>query len=249
MKLYTPEQYILRAVSRYPTLFAGYDYDDTKFRVLDQLLNVNGNGIRNDKELLEHLEYHEFDEVDAARYTTGEPVYYGYYEVIMIGDTMLPAPGGESISVLESDRDQHPDVKLWREVTRYKRDPYPNFKKDYSIVWRSDFKALGPEWCKAAIWFYTKCRGYFLGDCRGYHYSFPKYDTYLDRDVTDRTLKDFQERIAGKYESYEALSEAYGVEGYNGDDYDFLSRRWQREKNRILTYINETIKYLELNNE
>ena len=79
--------------------------------------------------------------------------------------------------------------------------------------------------------------------------SFPKYDTYLDRDVTDRTLKDFQEHTAGKYESYAALSEAYGVEGYNGDDYDFLCRRWQREKNRILTYINETIKYLELNNE
>ena len=105
MKLYTPEQYILKSASRYPTLFVGNDYNNTKFRVLDQLLNVNGNGIRNDKELLEHLEYHEFDEVDAARYTTGEPVYYGYYEVEMFGSVVTSKSGTDPICVLESDRE------------------------------------------------------------------------------------------------------------------------------------------------
>jgi hypothetical protein len=246
MTIYTPEQYILHSVLKYPTLFSGYDYNDTKFRVLDQLLNVNGNGIRDNKELLEELKYCKFDELEALKYTKGESIYYGYYE---IDDRFkfTEVGKGDPIYVLESERDNYPNIKLWNKSTIHTHNPYPNFEKDCSIVWSSDFKSLGQEWREIAIWFYTKCHEYFYDQyqCYSYDYSFPYFDTYQNRDLTHHRLEDFQKHIKDKYESYEALSKAYGVEGYNGDDYDFLVRRWQKEKTRIIAYINETIKYLE----
>lgn len=128
------------------------------------------------------------------------------------------------------------------------KNPYPNFKEEYSIVWDKEFtfSDLGSEWIKEAIWYYQKSLKYFEDSERykSYQYAFPKYDSYHKRDVTDNTLRDFQRMIAGKYASYEELSEAYGVEGYNGDDYDFLCRRWNQERDRIIEFINETIEML-----
>ena len=47
-----------------------------------------------------------------------------------------------------------------------------------------------------------------------------------------------------KYNSHEEISEAYELE-FNGDVDDFLKRRWTKEKDRINSFIDKTIKKLE----
>lgn len=253
MKFYTPEQYILKAVGTYPTLYSNNTYDKVRYAVLDQIFNTIGNGIWNIKE----FEYQDYDFDGAKKYITKESLFYGWHkddcEYVDVGSDETwcrHKPGAKSIYVLDSERVNHPEIGDWLECTRSGiRNLYPNFKEEYSMVWDKEFtfSDLGEEWIKEAICFYQESLKYFQDpeQYKSYQYAFPKYDSYHKRDVTENTLKDFQRHIAGKYASYEALSEAYGVEGYNGDDYDFLCRRWNQEHARIIEFINETIKMLE----
>lgn len=253
MKFYTPEQYILKAVGTYPTLYSNDTYDKVRYSVLDQIFNTIGNGIHDIKE----FEYQDYDFEGAKKYITEESLFYGWHKDDCIfkflneGESFITyKQGAKSIDVLDSERVNHPEIGDWVKCTRTGiKNPYPNFQEEYSMVLDKEFtfSDLGSEWIKEAIWYYQESLKYFQDSesYKSYHYAFPKYDSYHKRDVTEKSLKDFQRHIAGKYASYEALSEAYGVEGYNGDDYDFLCRRWNQERARIIEFINETIKMLE----
>lgn len=235
---YTPEQYILKQVAEYPTLYAYPSYAETRFSVMDHVLNTIGNGIADLNEFI----FQEFDVDYAKKFITREPIYYGY----IVHEYNYSNP----IIVLDSERSQYPDMGYWIEQTkRGKKQPYPNFKKQYSTVYESDFKfiELGTEWIKEAIWFYRESLNYFtdLEQYKSYHYAFPTYDSVRQCDVSDKTLKDFQQHIHCKYDSHEALSKAYGVAGYDGNDYDYLCRRWDQERTRIVKFINDTIAMLE----
>ena len=61
--LLTPEQCVKRAICQYPTLFAKNSFEESKFAVLDQFLDVIGNGIRDDEELDEYLLVDELPDV------------------------------------------------------------------------------------------------------------------------------------------------------------------------------------------
>ena len=252
MKFYTPEQYILKAVGTYPTLYSNTTYDKVRYAVLDQIFNTIGNGIWEIKE----FEYHDYDFDGARKYITEESIFYGYHkddcEYVDVGSNepwCRHKPGAKSIYVLDSERVNHPEIGDWLECTRGKsKNPYPNFDKTYSMVWDKEFtfSDLGSEWIKEAIWFYQESLKYFEDSesYKAYSYAFPRYDSYLKRDITESVLMDFKEMIAGKYDSYSALSEAYGVEGYDGDDYKFLCKRWNQERARIIKFITETIELL-----
>jgi hypothetical protein len=251
MQYYTPEQYILKSLGEYPTLYSQPTYDQVRLSVLDHILNTIGNGIND----IDEFHYQEYDFVSAKKFITDETLYYGYYAddciTKFIGPTKEPfithKVDAKPIVVVESDRETHSDIADWVKCSRYAPDFYRNFIKKYSTVHAPWYSGLGSEWIKEAIWFYQQALEYFENEqSSSYSSAFPNTSNIFGRmvDTTDRLLTDFSNRIK-QYESYAAISEAYGVE-YTGDDYDFLCRRWQNELSRIKTFTNDTIKMLEL---
>ena len=235
MAIFTdPNEYVLACVSRYPSLYADDTFDGAKVRVLDQLFNVNGNGVRDHDELLAHLRVFEFDRERALRFCQGEKAYHGYTKTRRLGDYVFPE--GDFITVAESEKVNHPEIVMWKESTRFDWKPYPNFQKEYSIVWRSNFKELGLDWADAVVWFYTRCNEWFDHNESKYHYAYPcdkpgKSQKYLENMIVARN----------RHESDEAFALAYGVDVFNGDMDQFLRARWQKEFANIREYIQETI--------
>lgn len=233
----SPRQYVFRQVADYPTLYYGKSYEECAFKVFDQLFNVIGNGIRDQEEMMEYLSVPPVDEQLAKKYMTGEPIYWCYKQV-----NKWNMGEGEPDKLLESElalvRDQYPltvdATKKLRGEPEF-RVPYPNFQKQYSMVWFDEFLDLDQEWKDAAIWFYTKCKDFFMTNSQYYHYAFP---TSSLREDANRVY-DMEERIK-KYDSWNKVTEDYGVE-YLGDVEDFLSRRWQKELNKIMSFIDGTL--------
>lgn len=83
--LLTPEQFIKRAICQYPTLFTKNSFEESKFAVLDQLLNVIGNGIRDDEELDEYLLVDELPDMSKFQQYLEETIWLGYEKVHSIG--------------------------------------------------------------------------------------------------------------------------------------------------------------------
>ncbi|MCK9530943.1 MAG: hypothetical protein M0R77_10370 [Gammaproteobacteria bacterium] len=235
-KIFTPEEMVLARVDQYPSLYSAKTFDEAKLRVYDQFFNVIGNGIRDEDELAAELKAHQFDRERAIRFCNGEQAYYGYLEVRMIGD--FPIGEGESITVGDWERDEHPEVKHWMECSYCRWTPYPNFQKQYSAIWFPNFrKVAGDEWVNAAVWYYGKCRDWFLS---------PDSNRYWGAYPSDKPQKDAQYladmyKQRDRYESDEAFSAAYGLE-YTGDMVDFMTRRSQKQRVNALEYIEETLK-------
>ena len=192
--IFTPDDYVLAQVLKYPGLFSSSSLDRAKFKVFDQLFNTIGNGISNDKELLEELTYYEFD------------------------------------------KDRAMELVL-KDFDRF-RDPYPNFQKKYSVVWTSNFKEFGPEWCDAAIWFYdVVCREYF--DDGAYDY-YEKYPCANNRETQDRIRA--MNQIALRVSKEELLRE-FSLD-YNGDMHEALCNKWNNQLQNIYKFIDNTVDML-----
>jgi len=255
MPIFTnPTDYILASIDAYPTLYAAENYDFSRRKVMDQLLNVIGNGIRDDEELVEHLLYNAYDKERAFLLCNGTKVFIGYTEV-EDRDNGLTIPVFETAAYyLEHEKDAHPEVKYWvqsqpslfEERDGNKWTPYCNFGKNYSTVWRTDYKSLGRDWCDEAIWFYEECLRFFAKNESHYHYAFPKFEGAMDKahgKTNEKYVNNMLEQRA-KYNSDEEFSIAYGGVEYTGDMEDFLIRKWAKEKAEIIEFINETIEYL-----
>lgn len=248
-KFFQPEDYILSRINAYPSLYGSDSYERSKIKVLDQLLNVIGNGIRDDEELADDLKVFKFDRERAMKICSGEPTWYGYYQTreIIPGHFMGE---GDSITVLESEKENHPDIVYWMENKResYRNmrmgipnvwNPYPNFDKKYSTLYTTNIKEYGPEWRAEILWFYTKCLEYFNGDCSSYHAAFPCSTVYQTEQAIEGIKK-----FTAKYTTYQEITDAYGVE-FKGDYGQFLVDRWVKEKARILEFINNAIAELQ----
>lgn len=248
-EFFSPDDYILSRIAAFPSLYCSDSYEASKIKVLDQLLNVIGNGIRDDEELDEELIARPFDKERAMRICNGEPVFYGYFEVEDFGDN-FKFGRGDSITALESEQADHPTVVHWMEASNtnkrnrflgeeYRWNPYPNFQKQYSTVWQTDFKKLGPEWAKAVVWFYTKCQEYFAGDHSSYHGAFPSNLPAKDEKLI-QDMMGYRE----KYKSDKEFSDMYLGAGvvYAGDMNAFLLERWAVTRANIDKFIVQTIK-------
>lgn len=242
MRFFTPTEYVEYCLYSHPTLYSASVFDVAKFRILDHLLNVIGNGISDPEELREKLAYQEYDREKALRYIGKEPLYYGYHNVTVIGEYTFPdsnSGSGTLYGVLESEKINHPDVKKWVECEKIEHiNPYPNFSKAYSTLYRTDILSYGNEWREAIKWFYMSCLEYFKGNCSGYSYAFPCAKAI----ETEYRLRDMKKRLT-QYESNEEVSAQYN-HPFNGNVEDFLTSRWEEERNRIINFIEESLKLL-----
>jgi len=113
------------------------------------------------------------------------------------------------------------------------KNPYPNFKKEYSLIYQMQVSDLPTDWLEGVLWYYENCRTYFLNGAEGYHCAYPS-NTTKDEDF----LKNFEKlRKEGMSEEdfYHAVSEAYACE-YRGDIQEFRQRRWDKEKARCIPF-------------
>jgi hypothetical protein len=238
----TLDQYVIHCIHSYPGIFHDNSYDQSKWKVLNQLLNVIGNGIINDVDLECELYSVGTDLTmdDIKGFISGETLFYGYIELKNIRGHDFPKIDSMIDDlVLEKDKENFPDVIHWTKSKMNEFTPYPNFKEKYSTVFQCpSFMELDRSFIEGAIEFYEYCLEWFETKESQYHGAFP----CATEKETEQSIN-AMEKMLKRYNSNEEISEAYGVE-YLGDVYDFQVRRWQKEKKRVLGFINTTIEFL-----
>ena len=123
------------------------------------------------------------------------------------------------------------------------KNPYPCFKKQYSLVYNLDLTELPEDWIDNLIWFYSKCKEYFLAGASDYSYAYPKSDNERETQSFEKAIANLKKDGMTEEEHYAAVSKAYECE-YNGDLHEFRLLRWEKEKVRCLDFIDDTIKIL-----
>lgn len=254
MKLMNPTKAVYQSINMHPSLYASQGIDIAKLRIYDHIFNVIGNGIRDTEEFIEYMQDDGKDvQKPAAKYLSGERLYFGYTEVEEFGSAERKISFGKSGSMLhevftETEKTDHPEVKKWvgfNPVDKF--NPYPNFKKEYSTVWQIDTSILTPEWIEEIIWFYRKCEEFFDGpDSHEYHCAIPIEPKALNNRINDyeKWFPKYKKETSTQEEYWAAITEAYKTE-YRGDTLDFIKRRWKAEHARIREFIAETISMLE----
>lgn len=124
-------------------------------------------------------------------------------------------------------------------------DVYPNFQKNYSLVWTMPLKFFPTDWLEAAVWFYKNCGTYFENGGAGYHSAYPSTNRNLDGDMLAAMNKHRTEGMSDR-DFYAVVSEKWGA-WFDGGIVAFNTERWRRERERIGAFIDETL--LQLNTE
>jgi len=236
----TPDQYIETMIVRFPSLFAGKGstYDNSGMRILDDLVG----GHRDDESLLAVLNFSPTKEYDHKYHTN--KVWYGFKEVEELefkDGKPLKFPIGDSVDVLECDKENHPEVVYWLDAGEYiPYEPYPHFDEMFSIMYRCPaVLTLSRDWLRALLFFHTECQQWFIDHESKYHYAFP----LETQEKTDRHIEDMEQRFKD-YKSDEAFSKDYECE-YKGDMHDFEVRRWAIGKAKIDKFLVKTVKLIE----
>ena len=174
MNIITPEQYIDFATYNYPVLYASTSYEQSKLKVLDHLFNVIGNGINETEFYTKPLT--KLQTLETQKWYSVDKVWSGYKRVC-ITDLSFVFPDYSHLPIYAVEPNDCEEVKLWRESdVSYKFEPYPNFKKEYSLVWKYDMKTFGNEWIEIAIWFYEKCKEWFETEVKDNSNFYNQYD-------------------------------------------------------------------------
>jgi len=233
-KLLSPNEYITRSIISYPTLYLKYDFEQSKMAVLGHMFNTIGSGT------------HDF-----INTITGKPLDFNTIKDFF-GDIAVyqyQKNGKSKLITNLNDEDENFVYPIEKDIN-YFHNPYPNFQKQYSLVYSSNYPLIDNEWKRAALDFYLYCKDFFNNPERSktYHYSF-EFDS-LDSlsDSQKRDIKDMKQRIHNL--SAKKISKDYGTEFIgspkNDDDIaNFLKNRWLKEKEKIYKFLDETISMLE----
>lgn len=240
-KLLTPDEYVTRSITRHPSLYASVSPEIAKLAIYDHTFNVIGNGL-----LLEDFQYEAptpEEYAQAAKWFSCSKLFAGYTQVVTEDNWTRPV-GVPSVYVLEEEKANHPQVLYWvKYLSRTRFVPYPNFQKQYSQVWDSkefNLTMLSSEWAKAADWFYAQCQAFFLDEEQVLHY----FRAFPGQYPLENVLREWRAALK-KYDSTEAISQAYGYE-FEGDpsnDDDvarFCVRGWVQHREQVLAFLAET---------
>lgn len=255
-KVMTAQQAFNVAMNEYPTLFSSDTLDDAKFKYFDHIFNVLGY-----RDLNEFIDAHWIGKHNEhllasfpSKYISSEPLYRAYTKSCKMGTIDIPefdsAIDGiyteAELEELESVAISIPNKSQFCDDDPSFPIPYPNFMKDYSMVWRMDMTKLDSTWTEAAIWYYEEIRKFFNSDKASY------YDRAVptnDRDKKD-LISDYEKMFLrykkdgmSQEEFFEVISENYELE-YNGDTEAFIHARWNKELERIKLFLDETLDML-----
>lgn len=275
----TFEQYLVKSVTEYPSLWASSSFKLTKFLVSDYVFNCIGTGAESciiAGACPDSLTVPE-------QYVNGTELFYVYdpataklhpkYNWIInqteceIGvmplEEVLKIPGIDDRYYYSTGNHErkHP-------LCKESGGPYPNFTKAYSIVWRPlthttrswdsekeemiygetttiNFADLPLDWRDAALEFYEQCLEYFESDrCSGYTHGFNEHDV----GERARRIEDMANVLSGygdikSAETQKTITREYHVE-FDGNVVAFLQARWVKERQRIISFIKETIEHI-----
>jgi hypothetical protein len=130
-------------------------------------------------------------------------------------------------------------------VEKIERSPYPNFQENYSLLYEMDIKDIPTDWLETALWFYQESEQYFLEGASNYSYAYPSSARSTDADEKSYSvaINGYRKEGMTDAEWHAAVSKAYECE-FTGDLSDFRTRRWAKEKDRILVFITKTVNML-----
>ncbi len=260
-KLMTAEQAFNYAMNKHPSLYTEDNIADAKFKYFDHIFNTIGNGYGNFREFsAEHTindENKNFIESFPEKYITSKPLYYAYTKVKKIGSFEMGESGSELPGLYtEEELKSKPEVLYKVQSNRsihkdreqqfgYKESllPYPNFSREYSMVWRMDMSKLDASWMDAAKEYYVRAKEFFNSEAsQFYHGAAPKVESMMDELIASYEKNFIRYKKDGMTEIQfnEAISKAYEL-NYDGDTKAFIEKRWEVEQKRILKFIDKTL--------
>ena len=192
------EKFYSNKIYQYPSLYLFESFDRIRLATLDQLLNVIGNGVETNRDFSK-----EFKQKSKIHYTDLINEYTFIrtpYHIIQDNKLMI------LYNVFDSYEKHFPEEELWVkncdvdsylsqtymfhelvppqqkysafEKNNYEFSPYPNFEKQYSVLWEVPDIKLNKCQIDDFIWFYNKCLEYFDSEnvVNYHHYKHYKSD-------------------------------------------------------------------------
>lgn len=232
------------AINRYPLIYAAPTKRDAHLKWWDHVFNTIGNGYRDTEEFIAahnadliHKENLKWLDNYPTKYISGAELYF-----------LAGKLGEDNISLYtKTEVEQlYKDTKVIPARCEGFEAPYPNFKKEYSLVWRIDLSKLDDSWISDAITYYEIMNMFFLSnDVHLYHDAIPE-NKKAYYELVDAFKKGFERYITPELTSEEfnaLITKEYGCE-FTGDIHLFIKTRWNNEHNRIKEFISETLQML-----
>ncbi len=172
------------------------------------------------------MTYVEFPAKQANKWITGRKCLHGVKPLKRHIDAF-----DCHLFIFAEDKHRYPTVTSWADYVPRKPTPYPNFDKDFSLVWTTNITLYGSQWIDAAHRFYNQCKVFFDGDHSSYAGAYPK----PTEKETAQCVADFK-KVLDAYPTKEHASVAFGVV-YTGNVADFLKRKWKAELEEIRAFL------------
>ncbi len=232
-KILTVDEYVAVSVRRWPRLFASTSYELSKFKVLDHIFNVLGNGLTLEHFLREALS--EGERASVEPFFRCQTLLHGFKEM----KDGWPR-GYPSEVIAEEDKGKYPEIVFWVEQKTHNIEvPYPHFEREGSMVWGSGdvkFEQLGEEWRRGADWYYARCQAFFEDEERVKHYYFA-----FPGERDDVIMEGWKSVLKQKGELVLRYVEEYGRVPMGKKDWEaFCCFAWEKQRQEILAFIHET---------
>ncbi len=240
-------------INSYPSIYASNSLESSKYKIHDHFFNTIGNGYNSLNKLIKKLTITPDNESlinnFPSKYINGETLYIGYTKMRDIG---LDRPDINSMLnelFTEEEKKLRIDVIKFKPLKINDAVPYPNFTKEYSMVWTMDMNQLDISWIEGAIEFYSQSKDFFNnGKVNLYHSSWPDEVEQQKKLIAnyENNFTKYKKEGQSLSDFYKAISDAYEI-NYDGNTEKLIKNRWNKELNRIRNFIDETIE--KLNND
>lgn len=245
------------SVNNYPSLYHGKTFKEMKLKVMDHLFNVIGNGLNREVFLTSYSSENKYPdnyEEIPEEYYNGTQLFYVYTRLKEYTDentsrSFKMVDFNSCLNKVLTEKELIGVEYVHKTpLTIHDFHPYPNFQKEYSAIWGCP-EIFDIDWLINIKWFYEECLDYFKSDWIYLDFqAIPKdlNDTKWGRKVEEQ-VRFFNltfERYRKDEESFEeCISREYECE-YTGDVKDFMRRRFLLENDRRVSFIEETLEYI-----